>query len=214
MVFSEKKNWNEGTGTAVTSTTERLRQAFFQRGISYGDLAKATGIGKSVLQRYIVGETQKIPTQRLVSIAQALDVSPAALLGWEDAPASATVPLLGEIACGTPLLAQENLLERVSLPHAVHADFALRCQGDSMVGARIYSGDLVYIRRQETVENGEIAAVLLGSEATLKRVYHQPGAWLELRAENPHYPPLRYEGAAMAEARILGKAVAFLSTVR
>lgn len=128
-------------------------------------------------------------------------------------PASKTVPLLGTIACGVPILAEENLDGEVSLPDFIHADFALRCKGDSMVDARILDGDIVYIRKQPDVENGEIAAVLIDDEATLKRVYKYPGQ-IVLQPANSKYAPMIYTGESINEMRILGKAVFFLSTVQ
>ena len=91
-------------------------------------------------------------------------------------PKTHKVPLLGSIACGAPILAEENMIGQVDLADGVHADFALQCKGDSMINARIFDGDLVYIRIQPEVENGEIAAVRIGDEATLKRVYYTPGS--------------------------------------
>ena len=123
-----------------------------------------------------------------------------------------TVPLIGTIACGDPILAIEDASETVSIPRHVRADFALRCKGDSMINARIYDGDIVYIRSQPDVTDGEIAAIIIDGEATLKRVYHLPGQLL-LQPENPAYKPFVYtpEDIAVNDIRIIGKAVAFCS---
>lgn len=128
-------------------------------------------------------------------------------------PETRKIPLVGTIACGKPILAEENIEEYVSIPKELGGDFALTCRGDSMINARIYDGDIVYIRQQDTVENGEIAAVLIDSEATLKRVRLLPDRII-LEPENPLYDPLVYRGEEMNSVRILGKAVAFTSTVR
>lgn len=129
-------------------------------------------------------------------------------------PKTYFVPLLGEIACGDPILAEQNIADRIPVPDSVKgADFALTCKGDSMVNARIFDGDIVYIRQQSDVDDGEIAAVLIGEEATLKRVYKMPGR-LQLRAENPSFPPINLEGEDLESVRILGKAVAFTSAVK
>ena len=128
-------------------------------------------------------------------------------------PKTKKVPLVGTIACGTPITAVENIEDYIDMSEDVRADFALRCKGDSMINARIFDGDIVYIRQQPDVENGEIAAVLIDDEATLKRVFKHKDS-LELRAENPTFPPLYYEGSELETIRILGKAVAFLSEVR
>lgn len=128
-------------------------------------------------------------------------------------PEMRKIPLVGTIACGEPILAAENIEEYVSIPKELDGDFALRCKGDSMINARIFDGDLVYIRQQDMVENGEIAAVLIDSEATLKRVKLYDDH-IVLEPENPMYKPLSYWGEEMNTVRILGKAVAFTSTVR
>lgn len=129
-------------------------------------------------------------------------------------PAMQNVPIVGEIACGAPVLAAENIDGYAAIPQNIHADFCLVCKGDSMVGARIFDGDLVCIRQQSSVNNGEIAAVLIDGEATLKRVYYFPGHYLELRAENPTFETLRYTGNELRQVQILGKAVYFISKIQ
>lgn len=127
-------------------------------------------------------------------------------------PEMKKVPLLGTIACGEPILAEENIEAYVNMPKDIKGAFALRCKGDSMINARIFDGDIVFIRQQPDVENGEIAAVLIGDEATLKRVYKYENR-IELRPENPTYPIQNYENESLNEIRIIGKAVGFLSTI-
>lgn len=129
----------------------------------------------------------------------------------EEPPKTYTVPLLGTIACGEPILAEENIQGRVEVPVKVKCDFVLRCKGDSMTGARIYDGDLVYIKSQPEVENGQIAAVEIDGEATLKRVYAFADH-LILRPENPTYKDLVYDNRN--DVRILGLAVAFTGTIK
>ena len=128
-------------------------------------------------------------------------------------PEMRKIPLIGSIACGAPILAEEHIEDHIDIPTHIHADFALTCKGDSMINARIFDGDLVYIRQQETVESGEIAAVLIENEATLKRVKLLPDRII-LSPENPLYDPLVFRNEEMNTVRILGKAVAFTSTVR
>lgn len=128
-------------------------------------------------------------------------------------PSLSTLPLIGAIACGEPILALEQSEEYVDMPSSIHADFALICKGDSMINARIFDGDVVYIRQQETVDSGQIAAVLIDGEATLKRVRIFPDR-IVLEPENPQYRPLVFWGSDMNEVRILGKAVAFTSMIR
>lgn len=124
------------------------------------------------------------------------------------------IPLLGEIACGEPIYAEQDLESYVEVGADIHADFALRAKGDSMTGARINDGDLVFIRKQDIVNDGEIAAVIIDDEATLKRVYfHKDINAVELRAENPTYKSLIYAGPELDQIHILGKAIAFQSDV-
>ncbi len=124
------------------------------------------------------------------------------------------VPLLGEIACGEPIFANEDRESYILAGTNINADFCLKAKGDSMIGARIQDGDIVFIRKQSIVENGEIAAVIIDNEATLKRVYYEKDKnKLFLQAENPKYPPLSYEGEELDHIRILGKAIVFQSDV-
>ncbi len=123
------------------------------------------------------------------------------------------VPMLGKIACGEPIFCDEDRESYIMTGTDINADFCLTAQGDSMIGARILDGDIVFIRRQEMVENGEIAAVVIDNEATLKRVYYSPGR-LVLQAENPKYPPLVYTKEELNNIIILGKAIAFQSDVK
>lgn len=127
-------------------------------------------------------------------------------------PEMRKIPLLGPIACGAPILAEEHIEDYVDIPKNIHADFALTCKGDSMINARIFDGDIVYIRQQPSVENGEIAAVLIDGEATLKRV-RLFDDHISLEPENPMYKPLVYWGNDMNDVHILGKAVAFTSAI-
>ena len=118
------------------------------------------------------------------------------------------VPLIGSIACGSPILAEGNIDSYVGIPAAWRADFALTCHGDSMA-PKICDGDIVCIRKQATVEPGEIAAVRIGEEATLKHFY-QSGEVVQLVAENAAVcPPMVYQGEQLREICIEGKAVGF-----
>lgn len=123
-------------------------------------------------------------------------------------------PMLGEIACGKPIFANEDRESYVLAGTDIQADFCLKAKGDSMKNARILDGDIVFIRQQDMVENGEIAAVVIGDEATLKRVYYYAEkALMILKAENPKYEDMIYTNEELDEVHILGKAVAFQSDV-
>ena len=147
---------------------------------------------------------EKDSKERVAEIPTATNIIPL--------PEMKAIPLVGKIACGTPITATENLEGYIKIPAQLEADFALVCRGDSMVGARIMNGDFVAIRQQPDVDDGDIAAVLIEDEATLKRVYKMPGR-LILRAENPRYAPIDLSGAELDGVRILGKVVYFISEV-
>jgi repressor LexA len=149
--------------------------------------------------------TGRASVRRVVSYSPADNILPF--------PRMNSVPLVGTIACGAPILSTESVEDYVDMPEHVKADFALRCKGDSMINARIYDGDIVYIHQQPTVEDGQIAAVLIENEATLKRVHLFPDH-VVLEPENPQYRPLVYWENDMNSVRILGLAVAFTSAVR
>lgn len=208
----------------MSELSEKIKGLMAQRDVTYDDLAKKTGISKSALQRYATGETEKIPIDRVQSIAVALGTTAQYLLGWDSEsedppknivpfPDSIKVPIIGTIACGQPILADENLDGYAFVPEFAKCDFCLRCKGDSMIGARIFDGDLVAVRQQDDVDDGEIAAVLVDDEATLKRVYKLENKVI-LRAENPTFKDMIYTASDATNIKILGKAVFFISAVR
>ena len=183
-------------------------------------LGRMLGVSRQTVFRYENGKIENIPHERLEKIATALQVTPSQLYGWDEAFGiqpilRRRVPMIGEIACGKPLYAEESFGEYAVAEGIANADFCLRARGDSMTGARIFDGDVVFIHAQSTLENGEIGAVIIGDEATLKRVYYYPDKQkLILLPENPAYEPLVYIGEDLEQVHILGKAVAFQSTVR
>lgn len=184
------------------------------------DVGNVVGVGKSTVKKWEDGYIANMKRDKIASIAKVLQLSPAVIMGLEDdvytfnniipLPNMNKVPLLGTIACGEPILAEENVECEIDIPENINADFALRCKGDSMIDARIMDGDIVYIKQQPVVNNGEIAAVLIGDEATLKKVYLS-GSTLTLLACNSSYEPFVYSGEELNNIRILGKAVGFTS---
>lgn len=189
-------------------------------------LAELVGYDRSMITKIEQGKVD-LTQSKIAALAQALQTTTIKLMGENEEiglpenilpiPKTKKVPLLGTIACGEPILATENIESYVDMDSDVHADFALRCQGDSMVNARIMDGDIVFIRKQDKVENGEIAAVLMDdcseSQATLKRVYISDDK-IRLCAENPNYQDMIFFEEDMNKVRIIGKAIAFLSTVK
>lgn len=197
--------------------------------MTQAELSSRSKISKSSISHYLKGDWEG-KQDAVYSIAQVLNVSEAWLMGYDvpmDAehatpsqpaqkatippgfipmPKMVKVPLVGSIACGTPILAEQNIDGHVDAPEDIRCDFALRCKGDSMIGAGIHDGDAVYIHIQPEVENGEIAAVRIGEEATLKRVYYD-GTTLTLMPANAAYAPMVYTGPELNNVQIEGKAV-------
>lgn len=208
----------------------RIRARRKELDLTQDELGSRLYLNKSTIQRYEVGKFKKIKIPTIQAFAKELNVDPNWLalktddpgtypfrendkiIGVIPAPKMKKVPLLGNIACGEPILAEENIETFVNMPESTNGSFALRCKGDSMINARIFDGDIVFIREQPEVENGEIAAVLIDNEATLKRVYLYDNR-IELRAENPTFPSLSYEGDQLNQIRIIGKAIGFFSTI-
>lgn len=201
----------------MSELSQRILDIILSKEISYGELSEKTGIPKSALQRYATGETEKIPIDRLQTIAKAIGTTASYLMGWENELPNNILPMpgmkewkvLGATACGDPLY-RELDGETVLAPDNIDADFVFRCAGDSMIGARILDGDIVFVK-SGSVDNGQIAVVRIGEEYTLKRIYRGVD-YLELRAENPAYPPRVIRGE-QENAEIIGKAVHFLSRV-
>lgn len=190
------------------------------------ELASIIGTSKQTINRYENGIITNIPAEKIVALANALGTTPQSIMGWSDAEQSVMsynsdvpikmkkLPILGDIACGKPIYADETRESFAVTSDRLDADFCLRAHGDSMSGARIYDGDIVFIKSQSSVDNGEIAAVIINDEATLKRVYFYPNEKkLILSPENPRYAPLVYIESELENIKILGKAVAFQSTI-
>lgn len=202
----------------------RIKKRRLEKGLSQDEVAEKINTTKQTIYKYETGIITNIPASKIESLANVLDTTPAYLMGWTDStdfdissipginplPKLVKKPRLGTIACGEPILAVENIEDYDDVPDDIKCDFTLICKGDSMINARINDGDIVYIRKQEQVDNGEIAAVLIDNEATLKRVYVYSNK-VVLQPENPKYEPFVYVGEEMNEIRIIGKAVGFTS---
>ena len=192
---------------------ERLKLLRRESGLSQQDFAKQLGTSKSSVNMYERGEREpgieidnSIDLDILRSQVKFENLFPIERKRY---------PLIGTIACGKPITANEEKELYVEAGAEIEADFCLRAKGDSMIRARIYDGDIVFIRKQSMVDNGEIAAVVIDDEATLKRVNYYPEKnLLILKAENPDYEDLVYTGEQLDHIIILGKAVAFQSDVR
>lgn len=208
----------------MTSFQDRLNEALSKRNMKPSELSKLSGVNEGAISQYRKGK-YKATQYNLEKMAKVLQVSIPWLMGADvdeslPIPQASNihplkpikVPILGKIACGKPIFETEDFQGFVSFISKAKVDFCLIAQGDSMTGARINNGDVVFICQQPEVENGEIAAVSINEEVTLKRVYikeHQ----IVLAAENPKYEPMIYNLNEIESFRILGKAVAFQSKI-
>lgn len=203
----------------VAELAERLNEAIKDK-TTTTKLAEQIGMSKQAISAYTTGV--RAPKRPVINaLAEALGVNPLWLMGYDvgkytnivssvppgfqPLPKRDRIPRVGQIACGEPILAEENIDGYDEVPSDWHADFTLLCKGDSME-PKIKDGDVVAVHCQPMVENGEIAAVLIDGEATLKRVFLFDDH-IELRAENPAFATIIRIGEAMNTVTIEGKAV-------
>ncbi len=204
---------------------DRIKQRREELGMTQLELAEKAGFkSKSSINKIELG-IQGLAQSKIKAVAEALNVRPSDLMGWRDdeQPLPGNIipietrkyPLLGEVACGVPRYADEHIELYVEHGTKIQADFCVRAKGDSMINAGIHDGDIVFVRKQPTVDNHDVAVVLIGDEATLKRVFYYPEQQkLVLQAENPDYEPFVYVGEELQNVQILGKAVAYQSDVK
>lgn len=205
---------------------QRIKERRLALNMTQEELAHKLGMQKSAIAKYESGRVENIKRSVLAKMAELLECSPAYLMGWDDEEpqipqfsnvfpiSKKRIPLLGEIACGEPIFCNEDRESYIAAGTDVRADFCLKARGDSMTGARIMDGDVVFIQKDAELVNGQIYAVEIDDEATLKRVYYDEAAQeLRLLAENPKYPTMVYSGERLAHVHVLGKAIAFQSDV-
>lgn len=194
----------------------RIKELRRKNNMMQVDLAKAVNSSKQTIYKYENDIVTNIPYDKIILLAKALNTTTAYLMGWEDdlPPYQGIMPVekkrfpfLGEIACGEPIYADEEHNVYLESDSSIKADFCLRCKGDSMTGDNINDGDVVFIRKQDTVNNGDIACVIIDDEATLKHIYLSDNT-VSLVSSNLSYPPLVYKENDCKTIKILGKAVA------
>lgn len=197
-------------------------------GLTLEEVGNAVGVSKSTVKKWEDGFISNMKRDKIAKLAQVLKLNPVSLITGEATDeetifdkfdnikplALKKFPMLGEIACGEPIYADEDKETYVMADSDIKADFCLKAKGESMINARIYDGDLVFIKKMPMVENGDIAAVIIEDEATLKRVYYYPDQnKLILNPENSAFDPLVYIGEELNHIHILGKAVFFMSAL-
>lgn len=190
----------------------RLRSLMHEAGDTIYTLAEHLKLKPSTISRYTSGQyVPKAPT--LDMMARRYAVNPAWLMGENVEKTVATgnlsthdIPILGDVAAGMPIWAEQNYEGYTVVGAEEHVDFALRVRGDSMINARIFDGDLVYVRRQPEVLNGEIAVVMVDNEATVKRIYYHPDK-VVLKPENSAYTDMIYHKADAHDIAVLGKVI-------
>jgi len=192
-----------------------------ENGFTTDQLSRLSGVPKGTLNKLLNGETRNPRGDTLKKIAAALNCTADIFYGMGDPvlriqnaddilPLNRrSIPMPGEMAAGRPLFMEEQY-EIISCCDTLNCDFALKVRGDSMTGARINDGDIVFIRRQDDVDDGEIAAVILDEAITLKRLFHIKNG-LQLLSMNDKYPPMIFTFDTCETIRILGKAVGFQS---
>ena len=193
----------------------RIKSKRLEKQLTLKELGEQIGVASSTILRYENGEIGTIKLPVIESIAKVLEVDPAWLILKSEKPIPYKVekfevkkiPLLGTIAAGTPILAEENIEDYFSIDAKIKADFALKIRGDSMIGAAIFPEDIVFIRKQDHLENGDIGAVLIEENATLKKFYKQDNTII-LQSENDMYKPIILTNG---NVKILGKLVAVLN---
>ncbi len=195
---------------------EILRKERKRKGLTQAELGERLGVKQQAICKWEKNESEP-SSEDLLTLANMYGVSVDYLLGREpmrDVPdvSFQTYHLLSEVACGQPNVAEDDYEELIVSNMVSRADFCVRAKGDSMINARIFDGDVVFVRRQEMVDNGEIAVVAVDDGATIKRVYYYPqDSKLILMPENPKHQPLMYAGEDLERVRIIGKVIGFYS---
>lgn len=205
---------------------QRIRKRRKELGLTAEQVAERLGKNRATIYRYESNGIENLPSAVLEPLAKVLQTTPAELMGWSSTNVADTtldytvpelkekkkegVPLLGTIAAGLPILAEENIEEYFDIAASIKADFALRIKGNSMIDAGINDGDIAFLRKQQTLETGEIGAIVIDNEATLKRFY-KTNSSIVLQPENKDYQPIIITDG---DLQIAGKLVAVLNIVK
>lgn len=199
---------------------ERIKMLRTQQGLTLEEVGTRVGVGKSTVRKWESGQIANMRRDKIALLAKALNVTPAYLMGWDEpSPASRPlpagllpvvkrrIPILGHVAAGVPIMAEREYEEYEDDTYGLSCDYVLRVEGDSME-PRVMNGDIVYVRQQPDVDDGQIAVVGVDDSVTLKVVYHLPNG-LQLVSLNPKYKPMIYTQSNTDYLAIIGLAVAY-----
>ncbi|HHX72889.1 MAG TPA: helix-turn-helix domain-containing protein [Clostridiales bacterium] len=203
------------------SIAENIKKLREDHGLTQRELGIIAGVSDKAISSWErgskeprMGAIQRLADHFGIKKSDIIDGTPTTFSPCLDVPCDFTiprtrkVPLIKELSDDITLVAQyEDRL--VSIPESIQADFAYRCKDESLLSARVYPGDILFIRRQPRVESGSLAALYINGEVYIRRIYRYPDQ-LVLVAENPDYPPLIFNGADKAQVRSLGVVVAFV----
>jgi len=215
----------------LSNLNENIKKWRLKKGFTLAYMAQNLGVAEATFQRYESGVIKNIKYEHIVKMADLFSITPQILMGWEDESGKddifkykniipvmpVKIPVIGTVPCQTPQEAIENAEEYTfQFPEdfKVNFDFALKCIGDSMINAGINENDFVFIKKQDFVDNGEIAVVLIEGDVTLKRFYYDhEEKKITLLPENPKHIPKSYERNKLEEIKIIGKVVAVLNWI-
>lgn len=215
-----------------------IRNRRIEMGLTMKELAKMVGVSEGTVSRWESGQIENMRRNKVAQLSRVLGIPSEVIMGWENdtdrfasfadwfnsvhqklsEATTTTYPLLGEVACGEPIITN-NEYEVLSSGARIEADAVVIARGDSMIGARIYDGDVVFLRYQEEIENGEIAVVVVISEDTydaevcLKR-YYKYSNFIVLRSENPEYKDMEFHEEEMNRVHLIGKAIVVQSNLK
>ncbi|MBQ8087391.1 MAG: helix-turn-helix domain-containing protein [Clostridia bacterium] len=204
------------------NTGDRIKKRRKALGYSAEVLAARAGVSVATIYRYEAGDISHMRSDRLEPIAKTLGVTPGWLMGWTDdatdelRPLSGMkrvrIPMVGEVAAGRPILAEQDFETFVEAGEDLRADYALTVRGDSMSPTYL-DGDVLFVRAQPDVENGTVAVVLIDDSAAVKHVYRDRDG-LTLTSDNPAYPPMQFRYRDYEQIRIFGVVVGFMRMYR
>lgn len=190
---------------------KRIKERREIKGLTIEEVGDYVGVTKSTVRKWETGDIENMRRDKIAKLSEILEASPLYIMGMIDThynkqSSGNAIPLLGTIAAGQPIEAHENIEDYYLLDPKIEADYCLRIKGDSMINVNIVDRDIVFIKKQSCIDNGEIGAILIDDTATLKRFYYTDGKVI-LQAENPQYAPIIID---KGDVRVLGKLVSVL----